>query len=59
MKFVIFPAKDGFRFHLKAANGEIVLQSEAYTRKHDAERAINMIKAFGPKAEVVFQAEQD
>jgi hypothetical protein len=29
-KFEIRPAKDGFRFVLKAANGEVVATSESY-----------------------------
>lgn len=35
----VFPDKaGGWRFHVKGANGEIVAQSEAYTRRADAER---------------------
>lgn len=35
----VFPDAVGFRFHAKAANGEILFQSESYTRREDAERA--------------------
>lgn len=39
-KFEISKDKAGkFRFHLKAANGEIVAASEAYETKANAERA--------------------
>lgn len=35
----VFEAKDGWRFHAKAGNGEILFASESYTRKEDAVRA--------------------
>lgn len=35
----VFMAKDGWRFRAKAANHEILFQSEAYERPTDAERA--------------------
>lgn len=41
---VVFPDAVGqWRWHLKAANGEIVAQSEAYTRKLDAVRGANAL----------------
>jgi uncharacterized protein YegP (UPF0339 family) len=43
-RFVIFEAADGWRWHLKAANGEIVAQGEAYTRRRDCVRAIRAVK---------------
>ena len=39
-KFSVFLATDGFRWRLKAANGEIVATGEAHTRRRDARRAI-------------------
>jgi uncharacterized protein YegP (UPF0339 family) len=36
--FEIFPAKDGFRWRLVAANGEPVAQSEGYETQPGAER---------------------
>lgn len=40
-KFVVYKAADGYRWRLVAANGRIVADSgEAYTRKHDAEKAL-------------------
>lgn len=36
----VFEAADGWRWHLKAANGEIVADSgESYTTRYDAVRA--------------------
>lgn len=38
-EYEVFQDVDGeYRWRLKAANGEIVAQSEAYSRKQDAER---------------------
>lgn len=34
----IFESKDGWRYRVKGANGEILASSEAYTREVDAER---------------------
>jgi uncharacterized protein YegP (UPF0339 family) len=43
-RFQIFEDKERkFRWRLRAANGRIVAQSEAYTRKHDAIRAVQAI----------------
>lgn len=45
MRFVVFEAADGWRWHLVAANGRIVADSgEAYTRERDAVRAVRRIK---------------
>jgi len=35
----VFEAVGDWRFHARAKNGEILFQSEGYTRKEDAERA--------------------
>ena len=44
-KYEIFLGKDDqFYFHLKAANGEIILASEGYTQKHNAENAIESVR---------------
>ena len=37
--FEVYPAKDGWRWRLRAANGRIVATGEAHTRKSDAIRA--------------------
>lgn len=45
MKFEIFKGSDNqWYFHLRAANGEIVLQSEGYVRKAGAQNGIKVIK---------------
>jgi uncharacterized protein YegP (UPF0339 family) len=45
-KFEIKKAADGsFYFHLKAANGEIILASQMYTAKSSAENGIESVKA--------------
>lgn len=49
-RFHVYQAKDGWRWHLKAANGRIVAQGEAHTRKADAERAVATVKAAAAKA---------
>lgn len=48
-KFVVYEAKDGWRWRLVAANGRIIADSgEAYTRKHGCERAVTAcIQAVG------------
>ena len=38
-KFEVYPAADGYRWRLKAANGRIVATGEAHTRRADAVRA--------------------
>jgi uncharacterized protein len=44
-KFEIKKAKDGeFFFHLKAANGQIILASEMYKEKSSAENGITSVK---------------
>jgi uncharacterized protein YegP (UPF0339 family) len=35
----VYPSPDGWRFRAIAANGEIVANGEAYTRKWSAKRA--------------------
>lgn len=44
-KYEIFLGKDQqYYFHLKAANGEIILASEGYTQKHSAENGIESVR---------------
>jgi uncharacterized protein YegP (UPF0339 family) len=38
-KIELFEAADGWRFRKRAANGEITLTGEAYTRRESAEEA--------------------
>ena len=44
-KYQIFKdATDKFRFHLKAANGEIIAQSEGYQTKEECLNAVEVVK---------------
>jgi uncharacterized protein len=46
MKYEYFKAKnDQWYWRLKAANGEIIAQSEGYINKADARHAITLLKA--------------
>jgi uncharacterized protein YegP (UPF0339 family) len=43
-KFQVFPDVDGeHRWRLRAANGEIVAQSEGYTSQEGAERGVDAV----------------
>jgi uncharacterized protein len=46
-----------FRFHLKAANGEIIAASQGYETKASAEKGIESVKTNAPGAPVVDQTE--
>jgi len=53
-KFEISKDKVGkFRFHLKAANGEIIAASQAYDTKASAEKGIESVKKNASSATVV------
>jgi uncharacterized protein len=53
-KFEISKDKSGkFRFHLKAANGEIIAASQGYETKASAEKGIASVKTSAPDAQVV------
>lgn len=44
-RFVIYPAADGYRWRLLAANNRLIAEGgEAYGRKRDAERAVKVVK---------------
>jgi uncharacterized protein len=50
-KFEISKDKSGkFRFHLKAANGEIIAASQGYETKASAEKGIESVKTTAPDA---------
>ncbi len=58
-KFEISKDKAGkFRFHLKAANGEIIAGSQGYDTKAGAEKGIESIKTNAPSAAVVDLTEE-
>jgi uncharacterized protein YegP (UPF0339 family) len=46
-------APDKFRFHLKAANGQIIAVSQSYLTKQSAEKGIASVKTNAPMAKVV------
>ncbi|TCK01308.1 YegP family protein [Nocardia alba] len=53
-KFELFKDKGGkFRFHLKAGNGEIVLESQGYESKDGAKKGIASIQTNAPDAQVL------
>jgi uncharacterized protein YegP (UPF0339 family) len=52
-KFELFKDHAGeFRFHLKAANGEIIASSEGYKSKAAAENGIKSVQGNAPGATV-------
>jgi uncharacterized protein len=58
-KFEISKDKSGkFRFHLKAANGEIIAASQGYETKARAEKGIESVKTTAPNAKVVDMTER-
>jgi hypothetical protein len=53
-KFELFKDKSGdFRFHLKAANGQIIASGQGYKTKAAAEKGIESVKTNAPGAAVV------
>lgn len=51
-KFVIYEKESGFRFRLKAANGETIATSELYTTLPSAQSGIESVRKNGPKAKL-------
>ena len=59
-KFEISKDKAGkFRFHLKAANGEIIAASQGYDTRASAEKGIESVKTNAPAAKVVDLTERE
>ena len=59
-KFEISKDKSGkFRFHLKAANGEIIAASQGYETKECAHKGIESVKTSAPAAKVVDLTERE
>lgn len=53
-KFELFKdSSGGYRFRLKAGNGEIIASSESYTTKSGAQNGIQSVKTNAPSAPVV------
>jgi len=51
-KYVIYAKETGFRFHLKAANGETIATSELYTTLPSLRSGIESVRKNGPKAKL-------
>ena len=59
-KFEISKDKAGkFRFHLKAANGEIIAASRGYDTRASAEKGIESVKTNAAAAKVVDLTERE
>jgi uncharacterized protein YegP (UPF0339 family) len=53
-EFELFKDKSGdFRFHLKAANGQIIANSQGYKSKASAEKGIESVKTHAASAKTV------
>jgi len=39
----VFKGRDGWRWRLRGRNGEVVPQSQRYSRKHDAKRGVQRV----------------
>jgi len=53
-KFEVYKDKAGkYRFRLKAGNGEVIAQGEAYESKDGCMNGIDSIKKNAPEAEIV------
>ena len=51
-KYVIYARETGFRFHLKAANGETIATSELYTTLPSLHSGIESVRKNGPRAKL-------
>ena len=52
-KFVVKEVKTGYKFDLKAGNGEIIATSEGYKAKASCLNGIDSVRRNAPDAEVV------
>jgi uncharacterized protein YegP (UPF0339 family) len=52
-KFEIYEAKDGWRFRLKAGNGEVVATGESYSSRAAAVQGTEAVRRAAADAEVV------
>lgn len=52
-KFVVKETSTGFKFDLKATNGQVIAVSEGYTTMSACENGIESVKKKAPDAEVV------
>jgi hypothetical protein len=59
-KFEISKDKSGkFRFHLKAANGEIIAASQGYETRESAHKGIESVKTSAPAAKILDLTERE
>ena len=52
-KFEVFQSKNGYRWRLKAGNGEVVATGEAYSTKEGAVKGCEAIQRAAAAAETV------
>lgn len=52
-KFEVYESKNGYRWRLKAGNGEVVAIGEEYTTKDGAKRGCEAVQRAASEAEIV------
>ena len=52
-KFEVYPSKSGYRWRLKAGNGEIVATGEEYSSKSGAVKGCEAVKRAAGDADIV------
>lgn len=52
-KFEVFQSKNGYRWRLKAGNGEVVATGEEYTTKESAKKGCEAVQRAAANAEIV------
>jgi uncharacterized protein YegP (UPF0339 family) len=52
-KFEVYPSKNGYRWRLKAGNGEVVATGEEYSSKEGAVRGCEAVQRAAADADVV------
>ena len=57
-KFVLRPVSTGFKFDLKATNGQVILSSEIYATRAAAIKGIASVKLCAPAANVENRTEE-
>ena len=54
-KFVVKKTDTGYKFDLKAGNGEVIATSEGYSTKPNCLNGVESVKKNAPEAEVVHE----
>lgn len=52
-KFEVYESKNGYRWRLKAGNGEVVATGEEYTTESGAKNGCEAVKRAAAEAEIV------